>query len=39
MKAGITVKTGCKWNASKALKEAELILKHQNILETVAQGR
>jgi hypothetical protein len=38
-KAGIRVRTGRKWNASEALKEAESRLEHQDIVGTVAQGR
>jgi len=37
--AGITVRTGRKWKAERAVKEAEARLKHQDIVGTTAQGR
>jgi hypothetical protein len=38
-KASIRVRTGRKSNAREALKEAESRLEHQDIAETLAQGR
>ena len=38
-KAGIEVKTGCKWSASKAVEEAESRLRHEDIVGTVTRGR
>ena len=37
--AGVAVKTGRKWSASKAVTEAECRLRHKDIVGTVAQGR
>lgn len=37
--AGIVVRTGRKWSASRALTEAEVRLHHSDIVGTVAQGR
>ena len=37
--AGIAVRTGRKWSASKALKDAEDRLHHADIVGSVAQGR
>ncbi len=37
--ANIVVKTGRKWKASGALKEAEERLQHADIMGTVTQGR
>lgn len=37
--AGIEVRTGRKWDARKAVSEAESRLQHQDIVGTVAQGR
>ena len=37
--AGVEVKTGRKWSASKAVTEAECRLRHKDIVGTVAQGR
>ena len=36
---GIRVRTGRKWSASEALKEAESRLQHQDIVGIVEQGR
>ena len=38
-KAGIEVKTSCKWSASKAVEEAESRLRHEDIVGTVTRGR
>jgi hypothetical protein len=37
--AGIEIRTGSKWKAETAVKEAEARLRHQDIVGTVAQGR
>ena len=37
--AGIEVRTGRKWKAEQAVKEAEARLRHKDIVGTVAQGR
>ena len=36
--AGVEVKTGRKWSASKAVTEAESRLRHKDIVGTVAEG-
>jgi hypothetical protein len=38
-KAGVQVKTGRKWSASKAVEEAESRLRHKDIIGAVCQGR
>ena len=37
--AGMQVKTGRKWSASKAVEEAESKLKHREIVGAVCTGR
>ena len=37
--AGIEVRTGRKWSASKAVEEAESRLRHEDIVGTVTRGR